>query len=91
MPKIIGLGQRAKQFKGNAMKNQRGLWPRHPRRVEYSLATDSGVLSEGDVENARAHSPEPNPRLPRVLYGIRNGLILSGLLWALILLVFYIF
>ncbi len=73
------------------MKNQRGQWPRHPHRVEYSLATDSGVLSERDVENALGHFPEPNPRLPRVLYGIRNGLILSGVLWALILLVFYIF
>ena len=73
------------------MKNQRGQWPTQPHRIEYSLATDSGVLSERDVENALGHFPEPNPRLPRVLYGSRNGLILSGLLWALILLVFYTF
>ena len=73
------------------MKNQRSQWPSHPHGFENSLATASGVFSEEDVENALGHFPEPNPRLPRVLYGIRNGLILSGLLWALILLVFYTF
>jgi hypothetical protein len=72
------------------MKSQTGQWRIHHPSVENLLVTDSAVLSERDVASALNCFPETKPRLPRVVYGIRNGLILSGVFWVAILALFFV-
>jgi hypothetical protein len=73
------------------MDNQRHRYEFELRQTYDQFVTDSMILSDEFVESSLA-GKSSNARNPhRASQGIMNGLILSILLWALILLPFLVF
>jgi len=53
---------------------------------DVDMFAESAVLAERAVAGWREDAPREERRPPEVIYGVRNGLLLSALLWALLLL-----
>lgn len=68
------------------MDSQRDRSQFEPWQPYDQLATDSMILSKAYVESAIKHGRNDTPNPHGAARGILNGLILSLLLWALILL-----
>ncbi|NCF73600.1 MAG: hypothetical protein GWP67_08880 [Gammaproteobacteria bacterium] len=72
------------------MRNQRNRSEIEPGQAYDQLVTDSMVLSEKYVESAIKDSRNDTPNPHRAAEGFLNGLMLSLVLWALILLPFLV-
>ena len=73
------------------MDNQRHRSERPPWQAYDQFVTDSMILSDEFVESALADTQSDTRNPHRASQGILNGLILSLLLWALVLLPFLVF
>ena len=94
MPDAVSISEHnfSKYLQGRTeMDNQRHRYEFELRQTYDQFVTDSMILSDEFVESSLA-GKSSNARNPhRASQGIMNGLILSILLWALILLPFLVF